>query len=84
MKNNAALKWTHCFDAEASRYAGSFSREDITAVMLQNKNWRKDGKKRSYVMSCIKDRIRRGRIRELEDGTYEWIHGQAALANNAE
>lgn len=66
------MKFTHVFDDTACRFANPFTREAITAALLQNDNWRKDGKKYSYVYSCIRDRVRRGRIEDLGNGYYKW------------
>ena len=66
------MKFTHVFDDTACRTAKPFTREEITDALLQNENWRKDKKKKSYVYNCIRDRVRRGRIEDLGGGRYKW------------
>ena len=69
----ARMAWTEVFDDEANRFGKSFTKEEITAALLNNPDWRKDSRKRIYVKSCIKDRIKRGRIAQCEDGSFRWL-----------
>ena len=66
------MRFTHVFDSVACSFANGFTREEITASLLQNDNWRKDQKKKSYVYNCIRDRVKRGRIEDLGNGYYKW------------
>ena len=66
-------KWTEIFDDEANRFGKPFGKEEITAALLNNPDWRKDKSARIYVVSCIKDRIKRGRIEQCEDGSFKWL-----------
>ena len=65
--------WTEVFDDEANRFGKPFSKEEITDALLNNPDWRKDKRARVYVVSCIKDRIKRGRIAQCEDGSFKWL-----------
>ena len=75
-KKSATTKrrtWTEVFDDEANRFGKSFTKEEITAALLNNPDWRKDAKAHIYVSSCIKDRIKRGRLAQCEDGSFNWL-----------
>ena len=75
-KKSATTKrrtWTEVFDDEANKFGKPFSKEEITAALLNNPDWRKDKRARVYVVSCIKDRIKRGRIAQCENGSFKWL-----------
>ena len=66
-------KWTLVFDDQVSKIGKPFSKDEITTILNNNPDWRKDAKKKSYVYNCIKDRIKRGRIEDCGNGLYKWV-----------
>ena len=62
---------TKVFENIARSFGSSFTLEEITQKLHESSEW---NQKDYYIKSCIKSRKDTGKIRENNDGSYEWIN----------
>ena len=72
---------TKVFDRVAQNIDQPFTRDEIKERLHNDTEWKA---KDYYINACIKDRIRNGKIRKLENGMYEWISNENINIRNIE